>query len=319
MEKSLLTEAQKARHAFRGMLLFSLLAGLLIIGQAALLSRIINHLFIDGWSRAEVTPLFLWLVAVIGLRATNQFLLTQTATAVATRVKTSLRRRAVDNLIAGGPAAIQFAQSGELSTTLTDGIDTLDSYFAEYLPALFSATLIPLAILAIVLPVDWLTFFVFLLTAPLIPIFMILIGRGAGALAANRYKQLGQLSAHFLDVMQGLFTLKLFNRSKAQKEIIARISDQYRETTLAVLRLAFLSAFVLELLATISVAVVAVEIGLKLLFGRIIFADALFLLILAPEFYQPLRQLGAKFHAGRDGTAVADRLAPILKYPATPP
>ncbi|MCA9973617.1 MAG: ATP-binding cassette domain-containing protein, partial [Anaerolineales bacterium] len=107
-------------------------------------------------------------------------------------------------------------------------------------------------------------------------------------------------------------TLKLFNRSRAQAAIIARISHQYRETTLAVLRLAFLSAFVLELLATLSVAVVAVEIGLKLLAGRMLFADALFLLILAPEFYQPLRQLGAQFHAGRDGTAVANRLAPIL-------
>jgi ATP-binding cassette subfamily C protein CydD len=313
MDKLLLTEARTTRRAFAGIVLFSFLAGLLIILQAALLSRIINHLFLDSWSRAAATPLFLWLIGVIALRAGNQFFLTNAATAVAARVKTSLRRQVVDNLITGGPNSLQFEQSGELSTTVTDGIDSLDSYFAEYLPALFSAALIPLAILLVVLPVDGLTFLVFLLTAPLIPIFMILIGRGAGALAASRYRQLEQLSAHFLDVMQGLYTLKLFNRSKAQTEIIARISDQYRETTLAVLRLAFLSAFTLELVATISVAVVAVEIGLKLLFGRMIFVDALFLLVLAPEFYQPLRQLGAKFHAGRDGTAVAERLAPLLQ------
>ncbi|MCA9973743.1 MAG: hypothetical protein KC425_26195, partial [Anaerolineales bacterium] len=312
MEKTLLAEARTARRAFAGTLLFSLLAGLLVIAQAALLSQIVNGLFLNGWSRTNAAPLFLLLLLTITLRAANQVALQWAATAVSTRVKQALRRRFVANLLALGPAHAQYEHSAELSLTLTSGIDSLDSYFQAYLPALFAAVLIPLAILLVALPIDWLTGLVFLLTAPLIPTFMILIGRGAGALAANRYRQLGQLSAHFLDVMQGLTTLKLFNRSKAQTAIIAQMSNQYRETTLAVLRLAFLSAFVLELLATISVAVVAVEIGLKLLYGRMIFADALFLLVLAPEFYQPLRQLGAKFHAGRDGTAVADRLAPIL-------
>lgn len=312
MDKQLLAEARTSRRAFGGILFFSLLAGVLIIAQALILSGIIDRLFLGTISRTAVAPLFLLAVGIIFLRGLNQFLLQLAATAVSTKVKRSLREDFVAQLIKLGPAQTQLENSGELSLALTDGIDSLDNYFQEYLPALFNAVLIPLTILFFVFPVDQLTFVIFLLTAPLIPLFMVLIGRGAGALAATRYRQLGQLSAHFLDVMQGLFTLKLFNRSKAQVDTIARISEQYRETTLSVLRLAFLSAFTLELLATISVAVVAVEIGLKLLYGRMVFHDALFLLILAPEFYQPLRQLGARFHAGRDGTAVFQRLAPIL-------
>jgi ATP-binding cassette, subfamily C, bacterial CydD len=252
------------------------------------------------------------LLLLVGLRALNQIGIQLTADSVAIRVKQALRRRLVDHLLKLGPAYTQQERSGELALTATDGIEALDSYFRDYLPALFTFLLVPLVILLFVLPVDLLTFLCCWLTAPLIPIFMVLIGQMAGALAQNRYAQLGQLSAHFLDVMQGLTTLKLFNRSQAQIQIIARITDQYRQSTLAVLRVAFLSAFVLELVAMISIAVVAVEVGLRLLYGRILFEQALFLLVLAPDFYQPLRQLGAKFHAGRDGVAAAERIYAIL-------
>ncbi|MCB0163145.1 MAG: thiol reductant ABC exporter subunit CydD, partial [Anaerolineae bacterium] len=313
MDKRLLGEARLARFAFIATVSLSLFGGLLIIGQAFLLSRIINRIFLDEATRSDVSGLFVVLLGVIGLRALNQAGIQIVTAEVAIRVKQALRQRLTTHLFRLGPAYTQQERSGELALTATDGIEALDSFFREYLPALFIAGLIPLAILLVVLPLDRLTFLVLLLTAPLIPIFMGLIGMAAGALANRRYAQLGQMSAHFLDVMQGLTTLKLFNRSQAQRQIIARITDQYRQSTLAVLRVAFLSAFALELVATISVAVVAVEIGLRLLYGRIVFEQALFLLILAPEFYMPLRQLGAKFHSGRDGAAAAERIYTILE------
>ena len=315
MDRRLLGETRLARLAFVATVSLSLLGGLLIIGQASLLSRAINRLFLGGVSRDQISDLFIILIVIIGLRALNQVGIHLSATDVATRVKQDLRRRLVEHLFRLGPAYAQQERSGELALAATDGIDALDAFFRDYLPALFTAVLIPLAILLVVLPIDTLTFTVLLVTAPLIPIFMVLIGSAAGALAKNRYAQLGQMSAHFLDVMQGLTTLKLFNRSRAQIEIIGRISDQYRQGTMAVLQVAFLSAFVLELVATISVAVVAVEIGLRLLYGRMVFEQALFLLVLAPEFYMPLRQLGAKFHAGQDGAAAADRIYAILDAP----
>jgi len=315
MDKRLIGESRLARFAFGATVGLSLLGGLLIVGQALLLSRIISRAFLAGAGRSELSGLFVGLLLLVGLRALNQTGIQLTADSVAIRVKQALRRRLVAHLLKLGPAYTGQARSGELALTASDGIEALDSYFRDYLPALFTFLLVPLVILLFVLPVDLLTFGVLLVTAPLIPIFMVLIGQMAGALAQNRYAQLGQLSAHFLDVMQGLTTLKLFNRSKAQIQIIARITDQYRQSTLAVLRVAFLSAFVLELVAMISIAVVAVEVGLRLLYGRILFEQALFLLVLAPDFYQPLRQLGARFHAGQDGVAAAQRIYAILNQP----
>jgi ATP-binding cassette, subfamily C, bacterial CydD len=280
------------------------------------LSRAIDRAFLQEFGRADLRTIFLGLLIVIGLRAVTQAGIQIAAAEIAVRIKADLRRRLIAHLLRLGPSFTQRERSGELTLTATDGLDALDGYFRDYIPALFTALLIPLTILAVVLPLDWLTFAVLLVTAPLIPIFMILIGMAAGALAKSRYGQLGQMSAHFLDVMQGLTTLKLFNRSKAQIDIIAQISDRYRQSTLAVLRVAFLSAFALELLATISVAIVAVEIGLRLLYGWLPFEQALFLLVIAPEFYMPLRQLGAKFHTGQDGAAAASRLFAILDTPA---
>ncbi|MBZ0292894.1 MAG: thiol reductant ABC exporter subunit CydD [Anaerolineae bacterium] len=315
MDRRLMAETRLARFAFIATVSLSLLGGLFIIGQAFFLSRIINNVFLGGATRTDVGDLFVALLIVIILRALNQSATQVTASEVAIRIKADLRERLTQHLMKLGPAFTQQERSGELTITATSGIEALDSFFREYLPALFTSLLVPLAILLVVLPLDLLTFVVLLVTAPLIPVFMVLIGMAAGALARNQYSQLGQMSAHFLDVMQGLTTLKLFNRSKPQIQIIQQITDQFRESTLSLLRVAFLSAFVLELLATISVAVVAVEIGLRLLAGGIAFEQALFLLVLAPEFYMPLRQLGAKFHSARDGAAAADRIYAILNTP----
>jgi ATP-binding cassette subfamily C protein CydD len=178
------------------------------------------------------------------------------------------------------------------------------------------SALVPVTILVVVFPLDWLTGLVFVLTAPLIPLFMVLIARQAEKETDRQWRLLSRLSAHFLDVLQGLTTLKRFGRSIEQAGTIRRVSDQYAQATLRVLRIAFLSALVLEILATISTAIVAVQIGLRLMYARMAFVDALFILILAPEFYLPLRQLGASFHAGMDGISAAERIFSLLETPA---
>ena len=284
----------------------------LVIVQALLFSRVINGVFLGGESLAGVAGLLVGLALVIGLRALLSAGSSVVAARVAIRLKAALRHRFSEKLLALGPAYTQGERSGELVLTATEGVEKLDAYFRDYLPGAVGAILVPLLILLVVVPLDLLTFLVLLITAPLIPIFMALIGMAAGALARRQFGEMQFLGAHFLDVMQGLTTLKLFNRSTAQAGTIERITGQFRAATMQVLRVAFLSALTLEMLATLSVALVAVEIGVRLIEGSIGFEQALFLLVIAPEFYQPLRTLGAKFHAGTEGKAAAERIFAVL-------
>ncbi|MAU13535.1 MAG: thiol reductant ABC exporter subunit CydD [Anaerolineaceae bacterium] len=315
MDRRLMAETHRARLAFVATVILGVIGGILIIGQAYLLSDVIASVFLEQANLSQVTTSLIGLLILILLRSANGAAASWTASEVAIRVKHDLRNKLTEHILKLGPAYTQQERSGELTITATEGIETLDGFFRDYLPALFTSILIPLAILVVAASMDLLTFIVLLITGPLVIVFMVLIGMVAAAYSHTRYAQLGQMSAHFLDVMQGLFTLKLFNRSKAQIQTITHITDQYRESTMNVLRVAFLSAFMLEFMATISVAVVAVEIGLRLLAGGIPFQQALFLLVIAPEFYMPLRNLGAKFHTGRDSAAAAERIYAILNTP----
>lgn len=211
------------------------------------------------------------------------------------------------------PVKLSGERTGELTNTLLQGVERLDAYFRAYLPQLGMAVIVPVIVLLVVFPLDWLTGLIFLLTAPLIPLFMVLIGKEAEHRTDRQWKLLGRLSGHFLDVLQGLRTLKAFGLSKRQARVIKSVSEEYAAITLGVLRIAFLSALTLELLATIGTAVVAVQIGLRLMYGRIDFASSLFILILAPEFYFPLRQLGAAFHSGMDGIAAAESIFGLME------
>lgn len=316
MDKRLLAEARAARRDFALVILLQTAGGVCLIAGAFALSRTIASAFLGGKTLVEVTPLLILIAGFALARAVLMWAGNTTAANLSIRVRLDMRRRLLAHLVKLGA---QGERTGELAIAATRGIDSLDAYFRDYLPALFTALLIPLTLLLVVLPLDTLTFTVMLITAPLIPFFMALIGRAAGAVAKTQYAGLGLLSAHFLDVMQGLITLKLFNRSQRQIETIARISGEFRAATMGVLRVAFLSALTLELLATLSVAVVAVEIGLRLLHGGIAFESALFLLVIAPEFYQPLRTLGARFHAGTEASAAAARIFDILETPIPVP
>jgi len=288
-------------------------AGVMIVLQARLLSRIVSQVFLEGQSWSGVgTFLAAWLLIAVtraGLIAAGEV----TANRAAGLVKHDLRGRLLDHILKLGPAYTRSERTGELVNTAVEGIESLDAYLSQYLPQLALTALVPATFLALVLPLDLISGLVLLLTAPIIPVFMILIGHLADALTRQQWQSLSRMSAHFLDTLQGLTTLKLFGRAKEQAQVIAEISDRFRDTTLGVLRVAFLSALVQEMVATLSTAIVAVEIGLRLLYGRLSFEQALFILILAPEFYLPLRLLGTRFHASVSGVTAARRIFEVLE------
>lgn len=312
LDLRLLGEAAAVRLALALTVLLGTMGGIAIVVQAWLLSQAIAQVFIGGRTLAGVQTWLLLFLAVACLRAGLTWSGELAAHRVADRVKDDLRRRLAAHLLALGPAYVQGERSGELAATLVEGVEALDAYFRQYLPQLALAALVPLSVLLIVFPLDWVSGIVLLLTAPLIPVFMVLIGRAAEGLTRRQWTALGRMSAHFLDVLQGLATLKALGRSREQLRSIAAVSERYRRTTMGVLRVTFLSALALEMVATLSTAVVAVQVGLRLLGGHLAFEQALFVLVLAPEFYLPLRLLGARFHAGMQGVAGARRIWEVL-------
>jgi ATP-binding cassette subfamily C protein CydD len=317
-DRRLVQQAWGARLQLGLTIILGSLGGLVLVLQAVVISRIVAGAFLSGQTLDDVQPDLVCLL-VLGLaRAALAWGSEVTAHEVAARVKHVLRQRLTRKLFTLGPAFLRGERSGELSNTIVEGTEALEAYFSQYLPQLALAALVPVTILAFVFPLDPTSALVLLLTAPLIPLFMILIGDVAGRLTHRQWTSLSRLSAHFLDVLQGLTTLKLLGASRAQTQTIARIDDQFRRTTLSVLRVAFLSALVLELVATISTAVVAVEVGLRLLYGRLAFGQAFSVLLLAPEFYLPLRLLGARFHSGMTGVEAAKRIFQVLDLPAPP-
>ena len=297
----------------------SLLTSVAIVGQAKSLSRVIDRAFLEKQALESVWPLLLIFAALGVLRAVFHWGSRNAAAQIAAKIKFLLRKKLAAHLVRLGPAYTKTRQSGEINNTLLAGIDALDAYFSEYLPQVLLSVLIPVLILIFVFPIDLLSGIVFLFTAPLIPVFMILIGEIAQAMTKKQWKTLNRMSAHFLDVLQGLTTLKLLGRSKEQIRRIERITEDFRGSTMKVLRVAFLSALSLELLSTISTAIIAVEIGLRLLYAKMGFENALFILILAPEFYLPLRQLGTRFHAGMEGFSAAQSIFKILEEPVKIP
>ena len=315
LDKRLIQQAWSARLHLALTIGFGTLAGLILVGQALLISQIVAGVFLGEKTLNQVQPQLLLLLTLSIARAGLSWGSEVAAQKISGQVKHSLRQRLMRHLFALGPAYTSGERSGELTNTVVEGVETLEAYFSQYLPQLAMAALVPLTILIFILPLDLTSGLVLLLTAPLIPIFMILIGDAADRLTQRQWKSLSRMSAHFLDTLQGLATLKLLGRSRDQARAIAAISSRFRQTTLSVLRVAFLSALVLEMVATLSTAVVAVEIGLRLLYGRLVFEQAFFVLILTPEFYLPLRMLGTRFHAGMSGVAAAERIFEILDVP----
>ena len=300
---------------FPAIVLLGFLAGGLVIWQNWLLSEVIDHVFLDKWLLAQVVPLLRLIILIVFGRVLFTFLNEYLSGCLAVRIKSSLRSELLQKINRLGPVYLRGERAGELATTALQGLDALDAYFGQYLPQIVLAALLPLSILITVFPIDLLTGVVFLTTAPLIPLFMVLIGKLSANHTKKQWQALSRLGAYFLDTLQGLTTLMTLGRSRERGDEIARVSDQYRRVTMNVFRITFLSAFVLEMIATISTALVAVEIGLRLLYARMEFQQAFFILLMAPEFYLPLRNLSLRYHAGMNGITAAKRIFEILDAP----
>jgi len=233
----------------------------------------------------------------------------------AAAVKEELRTSALTHALALGPQGPAGTDPAGVTTLVTRGVDALDAYFARYLPQLVLAVIVPITVLLTLLGQDILSTVIVAITIPLIPLFMILIGLYTKSRVDRQWKTLAVLSGHFLDLVAGLPTLKIFGHAKSQAAAIAAVGDRYRSSTMAVLRISFLSSLALELLATLSVALVAVSVGLRLAEGQIAYGVALFVLLLAPEAYLPLRLVGQHFHAAAEGLGAAERIFTILETP----
>ncbi|MES9850585.1 MAG: thiol reductant ABC exporter subunit CydD [Candidatus Thiodiazotropha sp. L084R] len=289
------------------------LSGWFVIVQAWLLSMVVSGVIIEAQPLNDLMP-WLWAMLVVFLfRAILVWASEQSAFLAASRVKLSLRRTLLNQIRRLGPAYLANQRSGELTNTLTDGIEALEAYYARFIPAISLMALVPLSILVFVFPIDWVSAVVMMGTAPLIPLFMILIGHGAERRSQLQWRKLASMSGHFLDTIQGLTSLKIFNASRREAEVIGKISDEYRHSTLTVLRIAFLSSFALEFFSTISIAIVAVLIGFRLYWGELDFVYGFFILLLAPEFYLPLRNMGQHYHARMDAIGAVEGIMKIMQ------
>ena len=287
--------------------LLALLVALLVLAQAFLLARVAARAF-DGSSVDDVAPALVLLGVVVTARAAGAWGFEVAGRRAAAEVVSKLRLDVVEARLRRRPAAFDGTQTSEVTTAAVTGVDALETTFARYLPQVVLAAVVPIAVLAIVVSIDPLAAGVMVLTLPLVPVFMWLVGRQTARKARERWQALALLSNHFLDVVRGLPTLRAFNRGAVQAERIASVSDEYRRTTMGTLRIAFLSGAILELAATLGIALVAVVVGVRLAEGNIGFEAALTVLVLAPELYLPLRNLAAQWHSSADGAAVAERL-----------
>uniref|UniRef100_UPI000A6538FF thiol reductant ABC exporter subunit CydD n=1 Tax=Streptomyces scabiei TaxID=1930 RepID=UPI000A6538FF len=291
----------------------------LVIAQAMLIAEVVVGAFQNGMPVTELhTPLLLLAAVALG-RALVSWLTELAAHRASAAVKSELRGRLLERATALGPGWLTGQRTGSLVALATRGVDALDDYFSRYLPQLGLAVVVPVAVLARIVTEDWVSAAIIVGTLPLIPVFMVLIGWATRSQMDRQWRLLSQLSGHFLDVVAGLPTLKVFGRAKAQAESIKRITGEYRQATMRTLRIAFLSSFALELLATISVALVAVTIGMRLVHGEMDLYTGLVILVLAPEAYLPVRQVGAQFHAAAEGLAAAEEIFEVLETPVPMP
>jgi ATP-binding cassette, subfamily C, bacterial CydD len=302
--------AKDVHGFFPGMALLSLLTTVVVITQMYLLSRIIAEVFIHG-PFTQSFQLFL-LAGSIALRSLLLYVRERYAQRSAVQIKSAFRRKLFDHLLALGPAFTRRGKTGELVASVTDGVEKLDDYFTRYIPSLIHIMVLPTAIIIFTLMFDWISGLIMLLTGPLIVFFMWLIGTYAKKLTQEQWQSMSRLSSHFLDALQGLKTLKMFGMNRREATLVDQSSDRFRTLTMKVLQVAFLSGMVLELAASISIAMVALQVGIRLIEGMMQFQPGLFVLLLAPEFYLPFRTLGSHHHAGMEGAAAAARAFEIL-------
>jgi ATP-binding cassette subfamily C protein CydCD len=312
------------RHAraTRGLLVLLGVLGaaqvLLAIGLAYVIAVVVTDVFQDGRTVADEAEWLAALLLVLLARAVIGYVQDLVSARTSARVKSELSARVVQQVAALGPSWLGAVRGSTVVTLLTSGLDALDEYFGSYVPQLVYTAIIPVTVVVVVFAADPLSGIIIAVTLPLIPFFMVLIGWRTQAEQRRQWDALQTLSGHFLDVLRGLVTLKVFGRAAGQARAIEEVGDTYRRRTMRVLRISFLSSLTLELLATLSVAIVAVEVGLRLIGGSLDLRTGLFVLVLAPEAYLPLRQVGVHYHASQAGLAAAEEVFTILEEPAPP-
>ncbi|WP_394130546.1 cysteine/glutathione ABC transporter permease/ATP-binding protein CydD [Shewanella maritima] len=327
LEKSLTQWLKGQKAACGSFLKLSILLGVangfIIIAQAYCLATILHGVIMDNVPIAEFSNVLLGLVGLIIARALVVYARERVSFEAGKRLRETIRQAVLDKLVALGPVFIKGRPAGAWASIVLEQVEDLHDFYAKYLPQMMLAAFIPLIILVCVFPLNWAAGVVLVATAPLIPMFMILVGMGAADANRKNFTALSRLSGHFMDRLKGLSTLKLFNRGESELTKIETASEDFRSRTMSVLRMAFLSSAVLEFFAALSIAVLAVYFGFSYLghldFGHygvgISLFTGLFILILAPEFYQPLRDLGAHYHAKAQAIGAAESLVELLNTP----
>jgi len=318
LDSRLLGRARAARRLLAADVAVGLGAAALVLMQAVLLARIVAHAF-HGAPLGAVQADLILLALVFAARGALAWSFEVAGRRAAQSVLSELRLALVERRVATQSAAVDGTSEGEIVAASVQGIDGLEAYFARYLPQVVLACIVPVAVVGLVASIDLTSALLMLATLPLVPVFMWLVGRYTEERTRERWLALRLLSTHFLDVVRGLPTLRAFNRSRAQAATLADVGERYRRATMGTLRVGFLSGSVLELAATLGVALVAVTMGVRLADGGVGLQAGLTVLVLAPELYLPLRQLGAQYHASADGLAVADRILDLLDAPAATP
>ena len=314
LDQRLLARARAARRLLVFDSALGVAGAVLLVVQATLIARIVAQAF-TGSSLRDVAPGLVLLTLAFAARGTLAWGFEVAGRRAAWRVLSELRLALAERRLRGHPAALDGTEAGEIAAVAVQGVDGLEAYFGRYLPQVVLAAVVPFVVLAWVATIDVGSALLLLITLPLVPLFMWLIGRYTSERTRERWLALRLLSTHFLDVVRGLPTLRAFNRSRAQGAVISDVGERYRRAAMGTLRVSFLSGSVLELAATLGVALVAVTVGVRLVDGGIGLQAGLTVLILAPELYAPLRRLGAQFHASADGVAVAERMLALLDAP----
>jgi ATP-binding cassette, subfamily C, bacterial CydD len=318
LDPRLLRRARSARPLLTIDIALGIGTALAILVQATLLAKIVARTF-GGAPVGALGLDFALLVAAFAARALCAWGMEVAGRRAAWSVLSELRMALAEKRLRSQPTSLDGVGSGEIAAVAVQGVEALEGYFARYLPQVLLASVVPLLVIAWVAVVDAEAAVIMALTLPLVPVFMWLIGRYTEHRTRERWEALRQLSSHFLDVVRGLPTLRAFGRARKQVSTLGEVADRYRATTMGTLRVSFLSGSVLELAATLGVALVAVATGLRLVAGGLGLQAGLTVLVLAPELYVPFRRLGAEYHASADGLAVAERMFALLDAPVTAP
>ena len=315
LDPRLLRHARAARGYLTLTTVLGVLAGVLVVAQAVLIGETLGRAVHDGARLGELGPRVAWLAVVVAARAAVSWCQERYAVRAAASTVAELREALVVHATALGPRWRGSARGTRLATLATTGLDALEPYFVRYVPQLMLTAVVTPLLVVVVLGLDWVSGLVVIVTLPLVPLFMVLVGRLTQGVSERRLASLQRLGAQLLDLVAGLPTLRAFGRAEGPRERVRALGDANRRATMGTLRIAFLSGMVLELLTTLSVAIVAVGIGLRLVDGRMDLVTGLTVLVLAPEVYLPLRQVGAQFHASTDGIAAAGAAFEVLEEP----